>query len=523
MTDIVAKILIVDDRSPNLLAMQKTLELPDIEIYTAASGNDALVQMTQHEFAVILLDVQMPGMNGFETASLMQKSKTTREIPIIFVTAISTEEQYVFKGYEAGAVDYLFKPVNPNILISKIKVFANLYRTNIKNRKLIEEVNTVRNLKSIGVLAGGIAHDFNNLLTAIRGNIDLARMFCEQGGKTDTYLNRAINEVERAAQLTTQILTFSKGGSPIKKLVNINELIPEVCLFILSGSNCKYDIETPEGLYPVSIDTYQISQVLQNLLINAKEAMPGGGSILITLENIDINHESPPPLKQGKYIKISVIDNGPGIDPLIIDNIFDPYFSTKKTGATKGQGLGLSVCSSIIARHNGIIRVDSTPGSGTTFHIYLPVSDKNIQLQNKVGDDSLALESSAANTNNSRILIMDDEKMIREMFWHVLSDAGYEVILTENGEEAVSKFSEAEKSGKPVDLIIMDLIIPGGMGGKETVKKIFEINPQAKVMVSSGYADDPVIARYKDYGFCGVIKKPFSLKKLIKIIDQALR
>ena len=522
MSEIKAKILIVDDLPQNILALEQTLGPLDIEIHTALSGNDALTKMTQHEFAVILLDVQMPGMDGFETATLMQKSKATRETPVIFVTALNKEDQYVFKGYEAGAVDCLFKPVNPDILISKVRVFINLYLAKIENKILLEEVHKRESLRSLGVLAGGLAHDFNNLLTVISGNIDLARMFSERGGNVDQRLIESSKAIKRASQLTKQLLTFSKGGTPVRQLASIRELITEITAFILSGSNCSYTVEMPDNIDTVNIDTGQISQVLQNLLINAQDAMPDGGKIFITVQNLEVTESLNLPLIPGRYVQITVTDKGTGIDNQTIDKIFDPYFSTKGTGAKKGQGLGLSVCSSIIEKHDGHIHVESELGQGSSFYIYLPATDQVIQ--NIVSANIIIPDTNIAEATDKsrRILVMDDEDVVRDVCGTMLITEGYDVFLTENGEDTIKFYKESIEACKRFDLIIMDLTIPGAMGGEKAVREILKIDQTAKVIVSSGYSDSHIMSNYKEYGFAASIAKPFKLVELLSLVSQVI-
>ena len=522
MIDANIKILIVDDLPANLHAMEQTMQELGVKRYTALSGNEALVLLTEHEFAAVLLDVQMPKMDGFETALLMQKSKATRETPIIFVTAISTEEQHVFKGYQAGAVDYLFKPINPDILISKVKVFINLYRARTEIKLLMEEAHKAKTLESLGLLAGGIAHDFNNLLAVIFGNIEMAQMeLADQDGKAAEFLRHSDNALQRATQLTRQLLTFSKGGgAPVKQQINIEELIETACPLLLSGSRCKLIIEIPESIYSVEIDPSQISQVLQNIIINAKEAMPAGGKIKVCAANMEIDQESEIPLPPGRYLKLTVTDSGPGIDSQIIDKIFVPYFSTKEMGVVKGQGLGLAICHSIVAKHGGWLQAESGAGTGASLHIYLPAAAGQIVTKTKQPAKTAA--ATDAGSAKGLILVMDDEEMLRNLLRHMLCRLGYDVLTASDGEEVIKLYLQTGNSARPVDCIIMDLIIPDAMGGEEAVKEVLKINPAAKVIVTSGYATDPILANYKEYGFCGALVKPFQLPMLRSKIAKAL-
>jgi signal transduction histidine kinase len=366
-----AKILIVDDLPENLHAMKVTLAPLEVEMYTARSGNEALEMMLKYEFAVVLMDVQMPHMDGFEAASLMQNNKVTRGVPIIFVTALSKENEHVFKGYEAGAVDYLFKPVNPDILLSKVNVFIKLYHTRIECEMMRDEIQKSRNLESLGLLAGGIAHDFNNILAAILGNGELAQLKVRQEDQQIQELLRNVAKAShRAKDLTYQLLTFSKGGDPVKSVASIGLIAQDSAKFILHGSNVKCVFDLEKDLLPANIDTGQVGQVVQNIILNAIQAMPEGGIIEMNCNNFVKDDSVVMPIKDGNYIEIKIKDSGKGIPADHLEKIFDPYMTTKK----KGNGLGLSITNSIVKKHGGHIRVESTLGVGTTFFIYFPAS-----------------------------------------------------------------------------------------------------------------------------------------------------
>lgn len=383
--------------------------------------------------------------------------------------------------------------------------------TDITARKHLEKEHLkVQKLESIGILAGGIAHDFNNILTGILANISI---LIECADKNDEKCKRLI-EVEkatfRAKELTCQLLTFSKGGKPIKEIVHIGELIKECVDFSTRGSNikCLYDIE--DTLSPVEADIGQISQVINNLTINAKQAMPEGGILKVSARNATLVIKETPPLDDGQYIKISIEDQGIGISEEHLNKIFDPYFTTKK----EGSGLGLSSVYSIIKNHNGFIEVLSQTGKGTTFEIYLPASNK--EVTRKLDESGLLI------TGTGRILVMDDEEMIRDVLDSILSVLGYKTYFAFNGEEALEQYALAIEDGEPFDAIIMDLTIRGGMGGKETIKKILEYNPDAKVIVSSGYHNDPIMSDYREYGFKGIIPKPYRASELSRVLKEVL-
>ncbi len=380
----------------------------------------------------------------------------------------------------------------------------------VERERLESEIIKTRKLESIGILAGGIAHDFNNILTSIIGNISLAKYYLSEENALYKIITNAEIASERAKDLTHQLLTFSKGGAPIKKTTSITDLIKDSARFVLKGSNVKCEFIMPDDVSPVEVDIGQMNQVINNLIINANQAMPNGGIITVSCENINIEEKNKFSLKPGNYVKISVADKGIGIPEQIISKIFDPYFTTKE----KGSGLGLATTYSIIKKHDGHINVESQVGIGTTFHIYLPVSSKKIDKTDKT--DVLI-------KGTGKILIMDDNTMLRNTVADMLESLGYTPICTSNGSEAIDVYKEMLEQENPFDLVIMDLIIPGALGGKEATQKIIQIHKDAKIIVSSGYSNDPIMANFKDYGFCGVLKKPVNIEELSTTIASILQ
>ncbi|MGB2815195.1 MAG: PAS domain S-box protein, partial [Dehalococcoidales bacterium] len=380
-----------------------------------------------------------------------------------------------------------------------------------ERRQLEEEQQRSARLESIGTLAGGIAHDFNNVLTGILGNISLAKRHVEPKSKADDRLMEAEKASLRARDLTQQLLTFSRGGTPVKKIVSIAELIPDSAGFALRGSNVSGQFSLPDGLWQVEADEGQMHQVITNLVINACEAMPEGGVLNISAENMVIKKKGVLPLPRGNYVAIAIEDHGVGISERHLDRIFEPFFTTKQ----KGSGLGLATTYSIIRKHDGYITVESTPTIGTTFRIYLPASDKPApEKEEAVAETPLR--------GRGKILVMDDEEMIREMLNQMLPPAGYEVELTRDGAEALERYRQAKESGHPFDAVIIDLTVPGGMGGREAIKKLLEIDAGVKAIVSSGYATDPVMANYKEYGFTDIVTKPYSVGDVEKILRNII-
>jgi len=394
---------------------------------------------------------------------------------------------------------------------SKIIGVVLVFRDVTDKQRLEQDALKVRKLESVGVLAGGIAHDFNNILSAILGNLNLALDYTSLHEPAYTLLVEAEKASLRAKDLTQQLLTFSRGGEPVRKTTSIAEIITDSSTFVLRGSNVRCDTWFAPDLLPVDVDFGQISQVIQNIIINASHAMPQGGVVTISGENVAEGLNPPSLVDEEKYIVVTVRDHGTGIPKNIINNIFDPYFSTKQTGS----GLGLAICHSIIMRHDGCIAVESEPGEGTVFSIYLVASKDEII-------DDHARESSPVTQVHGKIMIMDDDEMVQNIAKAMLIRFGYDHQLAADGKEAVALYEKDFSFGSQADLIIMDLTIPGGMGGAEAVKNILAINPAAKVLVSSGYSNDPIMANFKEYGFCGAIVKPYQMKELNASIQEAL-
>lgn len=372
-----------------------------------------------------------------------------------------------------------------------------------------EEILRTQKLESVGVLAGGIAHDFNNILTAITGNITIARMMMEEEDPIQERLAEAEEATLRARQITRQLITFSKGGAPVKQTAKIGELIRETTEFVLRGTKSRPEISIASDLHPVDVDEGQISQVIQNLVINGDQAMPEGGVISVTAENVDLAHALWG-LAPGRCIRITIRDQGTGISRENLSKIFDPYFTTKKTG----NGLGLASTLSIIKRHGGALDVESEVGTGTAFSIYLPASEKAPVTEKEV-------ESSRI-TGTGRILLMDDDEGILQVIPELLRKYGFSVEVTRDGAEMVARYREAMNAGIPFDVVIADLTVPGGMGGKEAVAEIREFSPGISAIASSGYSNDPVMAEHTAFGFTDVLPKPYRIEDLARLIARVI-
>jgi two-component system cell cycle sensor histidine kinase/response regulator CckA len=367
--------------------------------------------------------------------------------------------------------------------------------------RLENEVAKMERIQSLGVLAGGIAHDFNNFLTGIIGNLELARMEIPDGHPVVQSLNEMRRAAIRAKELTQQLLTFSKGGDPVRKVTDIAGLVREATGFALRGSNVTGEVRTAEGLRSANVDAAQISQVLQNLLINADQAMPDGGTVIVEAINEDIAADNSLALAPGPYVSISVQDRGPGISPDNLNRVFDPYFTTKSTG----NGLGLAVAYSIAEKHAGKLTVDTLP-KGTRFTLFLPASGG---MPDADADAQINPEAGAG-----KILVMDDEDFIRTAASTILSRLGYEVETATGGEDAVNRYREAHANGRAHDVVILDLTVRGGMGGAEAVQRLRDINPSVAAVVSSGYSNDPVMSNHRQYGFAAAVQKPYTTHEL---------
>lgn len=386
-----------------------------------------------------------------------------------------------------------------------------IFRDVTEKKKMEEELFKAQKLESVGIFAGGIAHDFNNLLTGILGNISVAKMFLNPEDKVYERLEATEKATIRATRLTHQLLTFAKGGAPVKKTASITELITDSTRFALRGSKVKLDCRIAENLWPIQVDEGQLSQVMQNLAINADQSMPSGGTVTIRAENKMLDGRDLITLPKGKYVKISVQDQGHGITEEHLSKIFDPYFSNKKGGS----GLGLSIAYSIVKNHGGMITVESTINKGTLFTIYLPATTKKIIAK--------TYPAELISHGKGKILIMDDEVIIREVAAEMLSSLGFTTESACDGTEAIILYKKAMETNSPFDAVLMDLTIPGGMGGKETIAELLKIDPDVKAVVSSGYSNDTIMAHYKEYGFCGVVPKPYKVHEVARVLSETIK
>jgi len=393
---------------------------------------------------------------------------------------------------------------NNNQIIGVVIVFRDM----TEKRRLLDAVQQTDRLNSLGVLAGGIAHDFNNLLSGIFGYIEMAKLKSSADKTVSDYLDKAFTVFSRAKDLTQQLLTFSKGGMPVRKTGDMRTLIRDSAAFALSGSNITCEFSIDENLRLCDFDENQIAQVIDNIIINSKQAMPIGGKIFITAVNYFLDHQENPLLRSGDYIKISIADTGIGIPSDHLKRIFDPFFTTKQ----QGNGLGLATCYSIIKKHDGFIGAESVPGKGSTFNILLPASEKEIAHE--------LYKASMLHSGSGKILVMDDEVFIRDISREMLKLTGYSSMEACDGEEALMLIADAEERGEPFDGVILDLTIPGGMGGKDTIVEIRKLYPDLPVFASSGFSEDPVISNPEDSGFTGSIRKPYRRDELTAMLNK---
>lgn len=382
----------------------------------------------------------------------------------------------------------------------------------ISTKKALEkEILKNQKLESIGILAGGIAHDFNNIMAAVLGNISLARLYSGTEERVIEKLAQAEKATIRASDLTRQLLTFSRGGKPVRKTVDIRDVIKEASLFAVTGSKSLVDFDLSEDLWTAEVDESQLGQVINNLVINSVQAVPAGGEISISARNIVLNSSNRFTLPQGRYLRLVFKDQGEGIPEHIQNRIFDPYFTTKSSGS----GLGLATAYSIIKNHYGSITVESSTDTGTVFFIHLPSSGRDI---------SEALPDKPVSVmGRGRVLVMDDEKSVCHVVSEILKKHGYSVEIELDGELAVDHYRKAMKENRPFDVVITDITVPGGLGGVETAKQIHQINPDAKIIVASGYSNNEVMANFKDYGFTDSLAKPFSINVLLKSVAGAMK
>ena len=623
------KILLVEDHPESRRTLQRLIERRGHEVVAVASAEEAEVELAKQPFLFLILDWMLPGKSGVDLCRELRAGPDGDEFFILLVTARDDAED-LNQALEAGANDYLTKPIDPDRLNVRLSVaerriralvernqaraelqdtarkmtdilektsdgffavdrdwkftfvnrqaeklldrrredligkdfwmefpeftrdaFEKNYRRamseqvavefqasdstgriwfellaypssggvsvflrDVTDRKRVEEERlTQSKLESLGTLAGGIAHDLNNILTVICGNIGLAQIEAPSAsGNLLSFLSRAGEAANHAAQLSNQLLTFSKGGAPVKRVASLSELITQAVEFSLHGSNLRVDFELPRNLWKAAVDPTQIEQVVNALVINAREAMPYGGTIRIAGENVDVEAGSGLSLNPGRYVKVQVTDNGGGIDPKTAIKIFDPYFTTKPSAT----GLGLSISYSVIKKHGGLLNLESTSNEGSTFAFYLPASDAELHWPEPT------LAEQVLHFNHQRILVMDDEASIRDLTSELLGTLGYEVTAVPDGTEAVKIYEQAMRSGESFQAVILDATIRGGMGGVATIERLRDLDPSVTAIICSGYSDEAALAEFLTYGFRAALAKPFTRHELANVLQRAL-
>jgi len=542
----------VDDRPENLLSLEALLSDQGYKLVSALSGNEALRLTLKQDFALVLLDVQMPEMDGFETAELMRANPKTRHIPIIFVTAGMKDLKFQFKGYDSGAVDYLAKPIEPMFLQSKVRIFAELYRQRreielhkqhmenlvelrtaelrlkaaelkasyeqlqldaAEQKRLEERLRQTQKMEVIGQLAGGVAHDFNNMLTAILGSAELMEPYVMENPTATKLLANIKKAASRSADLTGQLLAFSRKGQKKDVRVCIETTIHEVISLLERTIDKNITLETRLIAKDTCVtgDPSLLQNALLNLGVNARDAMPEGGVITFTTANVELDssycESSVFNITPGPYIEIAVSDAGTGITKENIQHVFEPFFTTKEVG--KGTGLGLAAVYGTITDHLGSINIYSEPGIGTVFKIYLPLS----------GDKKTVVPSADELIRGSGgILLVDDEEILRDVGKSLLEELGYRVYLAEDGEQALEVYARHKKE---ISLVILDMLMPR-MGGKETLVRLMDEFPDIRVLISSGFHQERTVDELVKLGARGFLQKPYIKQELGKAVAEAI-
>ena len=426
---------------------------------------------------------------------------------------INYQEWFDFPGYnQKRFMDFSYFPYFGEG--GKVVSFVVCGRDVTERKKAEETLQTVQKLESLGTLAGGIAHDFNNILTGILGNLALAGREVKPGSELGELLAESQKACEAAKGLTHQLLTFSAGGKPVTQVRELGPIIREACTFAARGSNTRCIFEIADELYSAKVDKNQLSQVLQNLVLNATESMQEGGSVTVKAANIHGGGGAFRFMPHGQYVRISIKDEGEGIVRSRLAKIFDPYFSTKENG----RGLGLATCHSIIQNHGGHMEVESEPGVGTTFSFILPAAGV-IE-----GRAPLSIKEEPENikSGTGRLLVMDDEPIVARALSRILTSLGYYCETSPEGAQALELCASAQRLGKNFDVVIMDLTIPGGMGGLEMAKQLKGLDPTCKAIVSSGYSNNPIMSEYTKYGFSGVLCKPYTIEDVSEVVSRIL-
>ncbi len=507
------KALLIEDDANDVFLMQDMLGSvrggQPIAIDTKGTLEDGLAYLDDHSVDVVLLDITLPDSQGLATFQVLHERKP--DVPVVIVTGYD-DTGLGLDAVQQGAQDYLVKGRVDGEGVRRAVHYAierQLLQNRLLDMQLREQQLRIEKLESLGLLAGGIAHDFNNLLTGILGNLELAGM-ADTLDDARTLLNSAQAATVRATGLTRQLLTFSKGGDPVTEIASVASVLEEACSFSARGSNVKCEFCIDADLSAAEIDRGQMAQVFQNIVINAIQAMPEGGVIHVAARNVSLRNGRDVGLARGRYVHITFADAGKGIPDQHLSKIFDPYFTTKQ----KGSGLGLATAYSIVQKHHGTLVAESVLGRGSTFHVYLPAC----------GDvPVLGPVSVAGPLPAGRVLVMDDEEAVRDIAVRYLGRMGFAAQAVRDGQEALEVYRTAMDSGEPFLAVILDLTIPGGMGGEEVIKRLLAIDPEVHAIVSSGFSTHSVMSNYGDYGFRGVVPKPYRMVSLQNALRDVLQ
>ncbi len=516
-----AKIMIVEDNTTVAQDCHDCLINLGYKVTSIqASGEESILKAETELPDAVLMDIHLRDeMDGIKAAEQIYNQF---QIPVVFLSAYGDRE-LLEQAKKVGSFGYLIKPFDERELYATLEMALYKAKSEKKHKQMEAQINLLQKMESIGTLAGGLAHDFNNLLYVVLGNINLAEDNLQNGYSAFENLKAAEKSCLQAKELTKKLIIFSKGGGPVKEKISIDKLVRDTVFAAFKESDIQPAFSIPNDIKPIKIDIAQIKQVINNIAVNAKEAMNNKGVLKIDFENVDITKEDNLPLASGKYIKLSFKDNGIGISKQNIYKIFDPYFSTKGMGVEKAQGLGLAICHSIITRHNGLITVESEPDAGATFLMYLPgLTPEEPDLQKPAEKPKAEVPAQHPGTNKGKILVMDDEEAIRTLMHQMINRLGYDVETCIDGKEAIEAYIKAMESKKPFDAVILDLTNKLGMGGQETMGKLLEIDPDTKGIIITGYSDDPVVTNYRAYGFSGFITKPATRDKLSRAISEVI-
>ncbi len=461
----------------------------------ALLGYDEPRELVGRHYAVTVAPDDRPRLEAYRRAQLEGESAPSQY-----------EYQGLCKDGTRVWLECVVSPVSWGLGAALMVAFID-----ISARKQAEEdMLRARKIESVGVLAGGIAHDFNNLLTGILANVSMAKHLATEQASLVSRLSEAEKACQQAAALTQQLLTFSKGGAPVREPISVATLIRESVDFALHGAAVRAKFNMAPDLWPAHVDAGQMHQVIHNVVLNAAQAMPSGGVVSVRAGNVVLEPQSIPTLEAGRYIQLTVTDHGSGIPDHVRPNIFDPYYTTKE----HGSGLGLSIAYAIVTKHDGHITVDSVPNSGSTFTIYLPTTTESIP--------SAPRPLYAQVSGRGHILALDDEDYILDLLHEMLDHMGYTVTCCRDGTEAIEAYQRAMAENRPIAAVILDITIPGGMGGYETFKHLCGLNPDLKAILSSGYTNSPLMANFAEYGFAGVIAKPYTVDKLQDVLFRVL-